>query len=284
MLSRYQYGVPATFTTQPNPTPHRELTSEQDLDYRAQCAIHGDGTDTLKSYFERLGFRMRFYRFFLLPPLYLALLVFLVTVRHWRFAWVLLTLLIFSLGTNFYPYFYPHYIAAIACLLVLIGILGLQRLSALRIREVPVGREAAGLILLFCAAHFLLWYGLHAARNEELRAGLGQYETWNYINYGDPEGRIAVNDRLAQAPGKQLVFVRYGLQHAFHSWIQNAADIDASRVVWALDLGAAGNQKLLHYYPDRTAWLVEPDARPPTLTPYRAETSEPEGLRLESVP
>lgn len=284
MLSRYQYGVPATFTTQPSPTPHRELTAEQELDYRAQCAIHGNATDTLGRYFGRLGYRLRFFRFFLLPPLYLALLVFPVTIRHWRFAWVLLTLLIFSLGTNFYPYFYPHYIAAIACLMVLIGIRGLQRLSSLRFREAPVGREAAGLILLFCAAHFLLWYGLHGARNEELLAGLGQYETWDYINCGDPEGRIATNNRLAQAPGKQLVFVRYGPNHAFHSWIQNGADIDASRVVWALDLGAAENEKLLHYYSDHTAWLVEPDARPPRLTPYRPDTSEPGVLRLESVP
>jgi hypothetical protein len=284
MLSRYQYGVPASFTTQPNPAPHRQLTAEQDLDYRAQCAIHGNGTDTLGSYFERLGYRARFYRFFFLPPLYLALVVFLVTIREFRFAWVLLTLLIFSLGTNFYPYFYPHYIAAITCLAVLTGIRGLERLSSLKIRGLPVGREAAGLILLFCAAHFLFWYGLHAARNEELLAGLGQYETWDYINYGDPEGRIAINERLAQAPGKQLVFVRYAPRHGFHSWIQNAADIDGARVVWALDLGAGENEKLLHYYPDRTAWLVEPDARPPSLTPYRPDTSEPDVLRLESVP
>ncbi len=284
MLSRYQYGVPATFTTQPNPVPHRELTSEQDLDYRAQCAIHGNGTDALGSYFERLGYRVRFYRFFFLPPLYLALVVFLVTIREFRFAWVLLTLLIFSFGTNFYPYFYPHYIAAITCLAVLVGIRGLERLSSLKIRGTPVGREAAGLILLLCAAHFLFWYGLHATRNEALLAGLGQYETWDYINYGDPEGRIAINERLAQAPGKQLVFVRYGLRHGFHSWIQNAADIDGARVVWACDFGAAENEKLLHYYPDRSAWQVEPDARPPSLTPYRPDTSEPDVLRLESVP
>jgi len=32
MLSRYQYGVPTTFTTQPNPVPHRELTPPQQLE------------------------------------------------------------------------------------------------------------------------------------------------------------------------------------------------------------------------------------------------------------
>ena len=54
MVSRYQYGIPATFAFEPNPTPHRPLTPEQDLDYRAQCAIHGDQPETLRSYFERL--------------------------------------------------------------------------------------------------------------------------------------------------------------------------------------------------------------------------------------
>ena len=54
----------------------------------------------------------------------------------------------------------------------------------------------------------------------------------------------------------------------FHEWIQNAADIDRARIVWADDLGDAENEKLKRYYPDRTAWLIEPDALPPRLTPY----------------
>ena len=28
------------------------------------------------------------------------------------------------------------------------------------------------------------------------------------------------------------------------------------------------NEQLRAYYPDRTAWLLEPDARPPKLSPY----------------
>jgi hypothetical protein len=67
------------------------------------------------------------------------------------------------------------------------------------------------------------------------------------------------------------VFVRYWPGHLFHEWIHNAAEIDSSRVVWARDLGDAENQKLIRYYPDRHAWLVEPDARPPRLIVYRSE-------------
>ena len=52
----------------------------------------------------------------------------------------------------------------------------------------------------------------------------------------------------------------------------NGADIDGSRVVWARDRGDGEDQKLLQYYPDRAVLLLEPDARPPKLGPYRAET------------
>jgi hypothetical protein len=94
---------------------------------------------------------------------------------------------------------------------------------------------------------------------------MGRYETWDLINYGDSEGRIAINQRLADAPGKQLVFVRYGPQHVFREWVHNAADIDGAPIVWALDLGADEDQQLERYYPGRAVWVVEPDARPPRL-------------------
>jgi hypothetical protein len=94
-------------------------------------------------------------------------------------------------------------------------------------------------------------------------------ESWNFINHGDPQGRIAVNRRLEQAPGAHLVFVRYWPEHRFEEWIHNAADIDAARIVWAADLGPGENEKLRTDYPARTPWLLEPDAAPPRLVPYQ---------------
>lgn len=256
LLYRYQYGVPASFTFQPNPIPHERLNREQELDYLAQSAIHGEGTDTIASYVERLAYRARFYRFFLLAPLYLALLVFLWTLREYRFIWVLFTCFIFAVGTNFYPYFYPHYVAALASLFILIAVTGLARM----------GR--AGPVLLICAAQFVFWYGLHAWGNARALASVGRFETWDFINWGDAEGRAFVNKELARAPGKQLVFVRYGPRHGFHEWVHNAADIDGAHVVFAHDLGAFENRKLLEYYPERKVWLLEPDEWPPRLSPY----------------
>jgi hypothetical protein len=264
-LSRYQYGVPATLTIQPNPIPHRELTREQQLDYELQSEIHGKGTGTVRTYLERLASRVRYYRFFFLAPLYLAVPFFLVTLRQFRFLWIALSILVFALGANFYPYFYPHYIAAVTCLFVLVSVAGLERLSKLSVRGWPAGRDAARLIFFLCVAHFLFWYGAHAFGDER---GLIQYETWDAINHGDPEGRIAINNQLGQVPGKHLVFVRYYRQHSFQEWVYNTADIDRARVVWARDLGSSENDKLRAYYRDRAAWLLEPDFRPPRLTAY----------------
>jgi hypothetical protein len=268
MLYRYQYGVPATFTFEANPVPHRALNSEQELDYRAETAIHGDSTDTIATYLERLLFRIRFYRFFFFAPLYLAVAAFALTIRTWKSIWIGSTLLLFALGSNFYPYFYPHYIAAVTCLFVLIAVSGLERL-----------KSAGGLLFALCVAQFLFWFGGHAFLGADARSRLARYESWDFINYGDPQGRILIDNELSYLPGKHLVFVRYGAQHMFQEWVHNGVDLEGARTVWAHDLGDAENQKLLQSYPERSAWLLEPDKHPPRLMPYK-----PHSASFESVP
>lgn len=264
-LSRYEYGVPTTFTFQQSPTPHRQLTRQERLDYEAQNAVHGDGHETLSGYWSRFAHRIRFYRFFLLAPLYIPFTVFLVTAFRSRTAlWILSIMAMFALGITFYPYFYPHYIAAEVCLFLLAAIMGLQQIKI---------RYVSSVILVVCAAHFLFWYGLHLTAGDDIAASMNKYDTWDYINFGDPEGRIAIAQQLAALPGKQLVFVHYAPSHIFHDWIHNAADIDQARVVWARDLGPTENEKLLRYFPNRAAWMVEPDAWPPTLKPYTPHLS-----------
>jgi len=147
---------------------------------------------------------------------------------------------------------------------VLVSVVGLERLARF-------SREAALLIAFLSGAQFLFWFGLNLFANTNAASAVLAYENWDFVNHGDPEGRIAIRDRLAQASGKQLVFVRYWPQHRIQEWIQNAAEIDQARVVWALDRGAAEDEKLRQYYPDRTAWLLQPDARPPRLLPYQPE-------------
>jgi hypothetical protein len=247
-LSRYQYGVPAAFTWQSNPQPHQELTREQQFQYKMQNSFRASGPETVKTYLQRLEYRVRFYRFFFIPPLYVALPFFFLKLRDSRFAWVALTLLLFALGVNFYPFFEVHYLGALTCLFILVSVTALDRLN----------NNAARLIVYLCLAHFVFWYSR------------------SFFDRPTPERRAVVNRQLAQAPGQQLVFVRYWPQHIFQDeWVYNAADIDHARTVWARDLGSSEDQKLLHYYPGRTAWLLEPDAMPPKLSRYHVEVERP---------
>ena len=261
-LSQQQYGVPTSLTFQPAPVPHRELTPQQGLEYQSQMSYRERNGETVLSYLLRLEYRVRYYRFFFLPALYLVLPFFFLSLREYRFIWVALTLLIFALGANFYPFFYPHYIAALTCLFVLVSVTGLRQLCRL---PISTGREAAWIILALCGAHFVLWYGLHLFDPPEMLP----FETWDVINHANPERRIAINRDLADLPGQQLVIVRYSPHHIFQEeWVYNEGDIDAARVVWARDLGRQQNEEALRYYSGRTAWLLEPDAQPPSLTPY----------------
>lgn len=247
-LSRYQYGVPAAFTWQANPQPHLELTREQQLQYKMQNSFRASGAESIRSYLLRLEYRVRFYRFFFLAPLYVALPFFLIRLREPRLLWVAATLLLFALGVNFYPFFEVHYLGALTCLFVLVAVIGLDRL----------GGEAARLIVFLCLAHFVFWYGR------------------SYFDRSAPDRHARINQQLAQKTGPQLVFVRYWPQHIFQDeWVYNAADIDHAPVVWARDLGDSENQKLLQYYSHRTAWLLEPDAVPPQLSRYSPAKEQP---------
>ena len=219
-----------------------------------QLSFRGEHAETIGSYLLRLAYRVRYYRFFYMPPLYLALPFFFLALRDSRYVWLIACPLIFALGVNFFPAFQYHYMAGVTCLFVLISVTGLRQLS--RLSEL-----AARIIFLLCLAQFGFEYGLQARSSDP----------WS-LALRNPERRVAVNSQLGRAPGRQLVFVRYWPHHIFQDeWVYNAADIDGTRVVWARDLGPEENEKLRRYYPDRTVWLLEPDARPPRLTPYPAQ-------------
>jgi hypothetical protein len=266
-LSQQQYGVPAVLTFQETPVVHRELTPQQALDYKMQSNFRGPGPETFEQFLTRLEYRVRYYRFYFLPPLYLAALAFLTLLRSYRYIWIALTLTLFALGTNFFPAFQFHYVAACVCLFILVSLLGLQQISQLK-----GGPEAARILILLCGAHFAFWYTVHTFDSQDLRA----FETWNSINHQNPERRIAVNRQLAAIPGQLLVFVTYYPNHIFQEeWVFNEAAIDEARIVFARDLGPAENEKLRQYYPSRTPLLLEPDQRTPRLTPYQPEPPAP---------
>ena len=271
-LSQYQYGVPTTLTIEAPATPHVPLTPQQALEYRSQLLMHGPARDSFSRFLLRLEYRVRDYRFFFLPPLYLAAIAFLFAIRR-NAAYVLVAacLAIFALGTNLFPYLLVHYLAAVTCVFVLVSVVGLQQLAAIRIRENPVGVQISRVLILLCCTEFLLWYSLHFFERPGQPAELLRYESWDAINHpkSPTDRHYLVTQQLDRLPGQLLVFVHYGPRHVFQDeWVWDAADIDRARVVWARDLGASENQKLQNYYPGRQAFLLDPDIDPPALEPF----------------
>jgi hypothetical protein len=202
------------------------------------------------AYTKRLLDRFRFLRFFLFAPLYLVL-PFGIRAQP-RLACVLL---LFALGSNFYPYFYPHYVAACSSVLILLAVLGLERLP-----------RAGPIIFGLCGLQFLYTYTMYSM-------GRGPLATWNYVNGPNPQGRASITNELARQTGKQLVFVHYVPEHRFSEWVHNAADVDGSPVIYANDLDPVSNEQIRNHYPDRHVWLLEPDVDPPKLRPYPKQTS-----------
>ena len=70
-----------------------------------------------------------------------------------------------------------------------------------------------------------------------------------------------------------MILVRYSADHIDKSdeCVYNGADIDASQIVWAHDMGEAKNLELINYYwGSRKIWLYQPDTDPNRLIPYEA--------------
>jgi hypothetical protein len=61
--------------------------------------------------------------------------------------------------------------------------------------------------------------------------------------------------------------VRYGPEHVVDDeYVYNPADIDGAKVVWARDMGQAGNDELTHYFSNRQIWLLQPAVAPEEVT------------------
>jgi len=96
--------------------------------------------------------------------------------------------------------------------------------------------------------------------------------TWCSPHLFEQVSRASVQAVIESRPGLQIALVRYG-NHPSEGvgggldWVQNLADIDRQKVIWAHDMGAE-NEELIRYYKDRKVWLVEPDKNPLRVSPY----------------
>jgi 4-amino-4-deoxy-L-arabinose transferase-like glycosyltransferase len=145
-----------------------------------------------------------------------------------------------------------HYVAPAAGLLLLLLVLGLDRL-----RRSSAGGIAVGPVL-FRALVVLHLVGLALQFERHARE-----QGWHLE-------RADLLERLEHTPGEHLVIVHYGERHDFmREWVANRADVDAAKVVWARDMGPHGNQPLLEHFRGRTVWLLDADREPePSVMPY----------------
>jgi hypothetical protein len=199
-----------------------------------------------------------FWLFYLGPLLSVPLVMIPRVLRDRRTRPLAVMAAVFVAGLCLDLWFYPHYAAPATALVYALVFQAMRHLRWARARlaiAIPV-------ICLAMAGVRLLAQPFASALAPD------HPETWFQTTAGNVD-RAAVAARLQSLDGDHLVLVRYSASHNwFEEWVYNAADIDRSKVVWAHDMGEAGNRELLDYFGGRRVWLVEPDVKPPSLSEY----------------
>jgi len=193
------------------------------------------------------------FRFYLGTVLVLPLLFVPWLLGNRRMLFVLLTCVFFGAALLLETHMFPHYAAPATGLIYLLLVQSLRHVRLFRLGSLPLGRLAIWIFPVACAWHLWTSFALPI---------LGYEPRW-------ASERAALQSQLERDGNWHLVIVRYGATHPFdHEWVYNGADIDGERVVWAREMDADHNRRLLDYFADRQPWLLEADRPDPSLVPY----------------
>jgi hypothetical protein len=136
---------------------------------------------------------------------------------------------------------YPHYLAPLTALFVLVVVRGLAGLAAIRIGDRAVGRVAVAVLLMLTFLNAL---------GEAKKRGEWMHGAWH-------QSRAALEQRLEATGERHVVIVRYAEPHDFlEEWVYNRASIDDAPVVFAREIDDASTRSVLDYFPARKAWLL----------------------------
>jgi len=207
---------------------------------------------TFSGFFAAIGTKIGLLvMFFLGPSLIVPLIMLPRVIRDRRVKWLVLAAVVYLAGLSGNAFSVPHYLAPATALFYALVIQAMRHLRMWRLEGQPSGRFLVRVLPALCVVMFML---------QVVR------------DVSSPTGdlpRTVVQRSLEALPGRQVALVRYAPDHdPMGEWVYNAADIDGSKVVWARDMSASDNAALLNYFSDRKAWLVEPDAIPPKVSPY----------------
>jgi hypothetical protein len=178
-------------------------------------------------------------------------------------------------GLSIEIFMLAHYLAPFTAAFYALGLQAMRHLWVWRPGDKPVGKAIVRMLVSVC----VLLCAVRVATGP-LHIEIAQYPAvgWSDHWFGpQPFGkpRADVVAQLDAMPGKQLVIVRYSATHnPLDEWVYNAADIDASKVVWSREMDTQANQEIIHHYPDRTVLLVEPDSNPIKIEPYSVPSQQ----------
>jgi hypothetical protein len=166
---------------------------------------------------------------------------------------------------------YPYHLGPVVSVMYALIALGVSRIYEL------VGEQRAGAGAVLAAALPVCLLSTGALKQNADSIGLPM-TYWERSSEPHAAPRAAIERWLSDRSRKQLVVVRYARDHTPNQeWVYNHADIDGSKVVWAREMDAASDAKLLNYFKDREAWLVRADVWPQHVVHYsRTEESETE--------
>jgi hypothetical protein len=243
----------------PRPMPEhrhaliRDFYAFTDYLFRQQRSLRGlawMGWHKVKTYwtFYQGG---RYLRLVLTIPLFV--LPCLLRDRWTRLA--MLTCGVLAVGLLIEPWMQPHYAAPVASLVVMLVVQALRYLRLWQWRGQPAGRWVVSSIVVVAVVSFVVAFG----QQMQVKFPAWQFERARIVSELKTDGR------------RHLVLVRYGPNHQpNHEWVYNEADIDGASVVWAREMELLQTQRLLEYFKDRQAWLMEIDIDhvPQKLLPY----------------
>lgn len=195
--------------------------------------------------------------FYIGPVLTIPLIMLFRVIRDRRVRFLVITGVACFVGSSLVVFFNIHYVAPMVVVILAVLLQGMRHLRIWRWEGKPTGLFLVRAIVVMCILMMPVEARILSARPKPGSwAGMGP-------------ARAALLAQLDSLPGGQLVLVHYKPDHnALIDWVYNGADIDGSKVVWARDMGAAGNEELIRYYKDRRVWLLEADDIPPKLLPY----------------
>jgi hypothetical protein len=265
-INQQQYSAAGYFVWQsPKPTPvyHHKIISDFYLKAELPRFV---GARSVTGFLRVTAIKVvAIWWFYIGPALTIPLFSFPWVLHDRRIRWLLIAGATAFVGSSFFPFFYAHYFSpATGCLVALV----LQSARHQRLWSWdgrPVGLFLVRAAVLICVLMVPAQIGLLVVQARSGKPG--------------PEmSRENVLAELSAFPGRQLAIVKYSADHALLApdWVDNGANIDDQKVVWARDMGAEKNQELLQYYKGRQAWLIEPDETPPRVAPYSPDAAHGE--------